>query len=78
MPLAREARGPATVEAMTVVHERDAGPVAAPVLVRLPDGSRTGAQVADPELAVELAGTSLVGCTVQLATRDGATTYLPT
>jgi acetyl-CoA C-acetyltransferase len=77
VPLARDQRGEATVEAMTVVHEREAGPVGAPVLVRLPDGSRTGARAASAELVAELSGTSLVGREVELATVDGTTTYVP-
>jgi len=77
VPLARDQRGTAVVEAMTVVHGRDEGPTGAPVLVRLPDGSRTGARAASPELVVELSGTSLVGRSVALSSDDGATTYVP-
>jgi hypothetical protein len=58
-----------------VLHERDAGPVAAPVIARLPDGSRVGARPATPDLPAALSGTSLVGTEVQLATRDGHTLY---
>ncbi|MCU1373608.1 MAG: acetyl-CoA acetyltransferase [Actinomycetia bacterium] len=65
----RQADGPATVEAMTVLHERDAGPVAAPVIARLPDGSRVGARAATPDLPAALSGTSLVGREVHLVTR---------
>jgi hypothetical protein len=54
---------------MTVLHERDAGPVAAPVIARLPDGSRVGARAATPDLPAALSGTSLVGRQVQLVTR---------
>jgi acetyl-CoA C-acetyltransferase len=62
--------GPGTVEAMTVTHHRDTGPASAPVFVRLPDGSRSAARPADPELAAVVATTNLVGRTVQLH-RDG-------
>ena len=64
-------------EAMTIFHERDAGPVSAPLIARLPDGSRVGARAADPELPAELSRTSLVGRDVRLATVDGVTTYRP-
>ncbi|HEX7096702.1 MAG TPA: hypothetical protein VF183_12530 [Acidimicrobiales bacterium] len=69
------ATGPATVDAMTVLHDRDRGPVAAPVVARLADGSRVGAQAADPELPPALSGTTLVGREVILATVDGKTVY---
>ena len=72
-----EATGRAVVEAMTVFHERDRGPVEAPVVARLADGSRTGARPADPELPSALSGTSLVGTEVELAVVDGATVYAP-
>ena len=71
------AEGTAVVEAMTVFHERDTGPVSAPVIARLPDGTRAGARAADPELPAELSRTSLVGREVRLTTVDGTTTYRP-
>ena len=58
--------GPGTVEAMTVTHRRDTGPANAPVFVRLPDGSRSAARPADPELAAAVASTNLVGRAVSL------------
>jgi acetyl-CoA C-acetyltransferase len=77
VPHAQEANGTAVVDAMTIFHERDAGPVSAPLIARLPDGSRVGARPADPELPATLSGTSLVGREVRLTTVDGTTTYLP-
>jgi acetyl-CoA C-acetyltransferase len=77
VPVTRLAEGTAVVDAMTVLHERDAGPVAAPVIARLSDGSRVGARPATPDLAAALSGTSLVGTQVQLVTRDGHTVYTP-
>lgn len=74
---ARVGEGPATVEAMTVVHDRERGPVAAPVIARLPDGRRLGARAADETLAADLAGRSLVGEKVQLATSGGKVFYDP-
>jgi acetyl-CoA C-acetyltransferase len=71
----RLAEGTAIVDAMTVLHERDAGPVAAPLVARLPDGSRVGARAATPDLPAALSGTSLVGQEVRLVTRDDHTLY---
>jgi acetyl-CoA C-acetyltransferase len=76
-PVVKSAEGEATVDAMTVLHERDAGPVAAPAICRLPDGSRVGARAADPQLPASVSGTSLVGRPVRLEVRDGHTTYTP-
>jgi acetyl-CoA C-acetyltransferase len=76
-PIVREAEGEAVVDAMTVLHERDEGPVAAPVVARLADGTRVGAQADDPELPAALSGTSLVGRRVRLRTRDGHVHYTP-
>ena len=72
-----EYEGRAVVDAMTVLHDRDEGPVAAPVIVRLPNGARTGAKAADPALPAELSGTSLVGHEVVLSMRDGTPVYVP-
>jgi acetyl-CoA C-acetyltransferase len=67
--------GEAVVEAMTVSHHRDRGPIAAPVLARFADGRRTGARPADPALPSELAGSSLIGSTVRIIVRDGHPLY---
>jgi hypothetical protein len=69
--------GNATVDAMTVLHDRDEGPVAAPVIARLPHGPRVGARAADPALPSQLSGTSLVGHEVVLSVRNGETVYSP-
>ena len=73
------AAGTAVVEAATVLHDKDQGPVAAPIIARLPDGSRTGARAADPGLPAALAGgRTLVGREVALTTSEaGFVTYLP-
>jgi acetyl-CoA C-acetyltransferase len=73
------ASGSAIVDAATVLHEKDRGPVEAPIIARLPDGSRTSAVAGDPELPKALAGrVSLVGREVVLTTSaDGSVTYLP-
>jgi acetyl-CoA C-acetyltransferase len=71
------AEGVGIVEAATVLHDSEHGPIAAPVIVRLPDGSRTGAKADDPQLPAALAGQpSLVGRQVTLSTDgDGHVTY---
>ncbi len=77
VPIDVTAVGEAVVDAMTVAHHRDRGPVGAPVLARFPDGRRTGARPADDSLAADLAGSSLVGATVRIALRDGHPVYEP-
>jgi acetyl-CoA C-acetyltransferase len=76
-PIVELADGRAVVDAMTVLHERDAGPVAAPVIARLPDGTRVGARPGDPALPAALSGTSLVGRQVVLESRGEHTYYVP-
>lgn len=72
----RTADGPAVVDAMTVLHERGRGPVAAPVVARLPDGTRVGARAADADLPAALSERSLVGTEVHLRTDPaGHVTY---
>jgi acetyl-CoA C-acetyltransferase len=74
---ASSATGPAVVDAATVLHDKDRGPVAAPVIARLPDGTRIGARAADPGLPAALAGgPSLVGRDIELTTSEaGFVTY---
>ncbi len=74
-PVVEVAEGPAEVEAMTVLHARGEGPVAAPVIARLPSGERVGARCADPALAGELSGQNLVGREVELTGRPGRLEY---
>jgi acetyl-CoA C-acetyltransferase len=69
--------GPARVEAMTVLHDREGGPGEAPVFARFADGRRTAARVVHPELAAELDGTSLVGQTVEVVAGEGPPVYRP-
>lgn len=68
-------QGRVTVDAMTVLHDRDGGPVAAPIIGRTADGARFGARLADPAEAPELAGTSLVGAEVEVISEGGQTLY---
>jgi acetyl-CoA C-acetyltransferase len=77
VPEQREGSGRAVVDAMTVLHDRDQGPVAAPVIARFADGSRIGVRAGDPSLAAELSGTSLVGREIVVSTDEGRATYVP-
>jgi acetyl-CoA C-acetyltransferase len=74
-----QASGVAVVDAATVLHDRENGPTEAPIIARLPDGSRVGAVPGDPELPKALSDqVSLVGREVALSTSaDGSVTYLP-
>ena len=69
--------GLATVDAMTVVHDRELGPVSAPLVARFADGVRSGACAADTSVARELAGVSLVGRKVRVSERDGRQVFEP-
>jgi acetyl-CoA C-acetyltransferase len=73
------ADGVAVVDASTVLHDTGTGPVEAPIIATLPEGTRTGARAADPMLAAALAGQpSLIGREVKLTTDDeGHVTYVP-
>jgi hypothetical protein len=62
---------------MTVLHDRDGGPVAAPIIGRTAGGARFGARLADPAEAAELAGMSLVGAEVEVMSEGGHTLYRP-
>jgi acetyl-CoA C-acetyltransferase len=75
IPVDLGAEGTATVVAMTVVHERDAGPQSAPIIAEFADGRRTGAAAADPAMAAELSGSSLVGHEVKITVVEGRPTY---
>lgn len=72
-----EGSGLATVDAMTVVHDRDAGPVRAPLVARFADGTRCGARAADVSIVRELEGVNLVGRQVRVIQREGASVYEP-
>lgn len=72
-----EAEGTATVEAMTVLHDRTGSAVAAPIMARLKDGRRVVASLADSANPAELSETSLIGRKVQIAPASGAPVYDP-
>jgi acetyl-CoA C-acetyltransferase len=75
VPSARTAQGTGVVEAMTVLHDRDRGPVEAPVIARLASGARIGARCADPAMPGDLSGRNLVGREVKLTTKEGKVYY---
>jgi acetyl-CoA C-acetyltransferase len=64
--VALTAEGTATVEASTVVYDRDGSVAGAPVFARLPDGRRLAAAAHDDQLGPDLAGRSLVGATIEV------------
>ena len=61
--------GTATVDAMTVVHDRVSGPSRVVLVARFADGTRIGASSEDPKVAGELSGTNLVGASVRIMHR---------
>lgn len=65
-----EAEGTGEVVAMTVLHDRQGGPMSAPAVVRLADGRQTIALHGTDDLPGELSGRSLVG--EKVAVRPGA------
>lgn len=73
--VASDATGTAEVEAMTVIHDRVSGPIAAPVFARLADGRRVVASAADPALPAALVDQSLVGCTIEVRPGEGGSVY---
>jgi len=75
LELAAEAEGVAIVDAFTVEHDRDAGPVRAPVYATLDDGRRVVAVPAIPELPRELSGRNIVGEKVRVRTGEGGVVY---
>jgi acetyl-CoA C-acetyltransferase len=75
LPTASDASGEAVVDAFTVEHDREHGPVRAPIYARLTDGRRIVAVPADASIPKAVSGRSLVGETVQVRTGEGGTVY---
>lgn len=78
VPITRTADGVGVVVAATVLHDRDAGVVGAPVIARLADGTRVGARALDPELPASLSGRQIVGGEVKITSVDDKAFYEPT
>jgi acetyl-CoA C-acetyltransferase len=72
---AGDASGDAVVDAFTVEHDREHGPVRAPIYATLPDGRRIVAKPADAAIPPKVSGRSIVGETVHVQTAEGVTTY---
>lgn len=70
-----EASGEATVDAFTVIHDRERGPTSVPIIATLADGGRACAVVEDPAFAAEVSGGQLVGRRVNLRPADGRPTF---
>jgi acetyl-CoA C-acetyltransferase len=73
--VAADAEGDAVVEAMTVEHHREQGPVSAPIYARLQDGRRVVAVPEEADAAKALAGRSLVGEKVRVRPGRARTKY---
>jgi acetyl-CoA C-acetyltransferase len=73
--IASEADGVAVVDAFTVEHDREAGPVRAPVYATLEDGRRVVAVPAAADLPGELCGRGLVGEKVRVRTEERGVVY---
>lgn len=71
LEMATDPEGEALVEAFTVEHDREAGPMRAPIYGTLLDGRRVVAGPAHLQLAKELSGRSLVGDKVRVRRGEG-------
>lgn len=72
-----EAEGTGEVVAMTVIHDRDRGPISAPAVVRLAGGRQTIALHGSDDLPGDLSGRSLVGEKVTVRPGGDAPRYEP-
>jgi acetyl-CoA C-acetyltransferase len=70
-----DGEGDATVVAFTVEHDKDLGPVRAPLYATLDDGRRVVAQLADASLPAQLSGRSIIGERVKVRSGEGGTVY---
>lgn len=69
------AEGEAVVDAFTVLHDRDAGPHAVPIIATRADGRRVCALNEDRALAAEVSGGQLVGRRVTIQTSADRLTF---
>lgn len=74
---ADNAHGDGVIVAGTIVHDRQTGPVSAPVLVDLDSGGRTVALAAESSAPASLSGATLVGMRVRLRQGDGCPVWDP-
>jgi len=75
METASDASGEAVVDAFTVEHDREKGPVRAPIYATLADGRRVVAKPADGSTPAAISGRSIIGERVTVQTGEGGTVY---
>lgn len=75
LDVASRPEGSATVDAFTVEHSKDEGPVRAPLYATLDDGRRVVAIPADPAIPAKISGKSLIGEKVRVRYEAGKTLY---
>jgi hypothetical protein len=75
LEVAADGEGIAIVDAFTIDHDREAGPVRAPAYATLEDGRRVVAVPATPDLPRELSGRNIVSETIRVRSGEGGTTY---
>ncbi len=63
--------GRARVEAFSVLHDRDEGPIAIPVVASMEDGTRVVARIDDPAFARAVSGMMLVGAEIKVRPQPG-------
>jgi hypothetical protein len=73
--VAGDGEGPAIVDAFTVEHDKEAGPVRAPLYATLADGRRVVATPADDDTPKQLSGRGIIGEKVNIRSGEGGTVY---
>jgi acetyl-CoA C-acetyltransferase len=75
LEIASEPDGKATVDGFTVEHDKEAGPVRAPIYATLDNGQRVVAVAADAGLPKEISRRSIIGEKVSVRTGEGGVVY---
>jgi acetyl-CoA C-acetyltransferase len=70
-----DGEGPAIVDAFTVEHDREHGPVRAPLYATLADGRRVVAVPTDADIPRQISGRSIIGEKVNIRSGEGGTVY---
>jgi acetyl-CoA C-acetyltransferase len=73
--VANDGEGPAIVDAFTVEHDKQRGPVRAPLYATLADGRRVVAVPADEDIPRQLSGRGIIGEKVNIRSGEGGTVY---
>ncbi len=71
LEIAPDPGGEAVVDGFTVEHDKEEGPVRAPLYATLPDGRRVVAVAADADIPKKLSGRSIIGEKVRIRSGDG-------